>query len=141
LEEFWILIDCLEMFRVLNPNSALAKFCAHFGKKRAIKQKNIHTHATPGRLAQTHPRDGDDFNRLRSQSHPRRHQRKRRIAFGGRVWYLVAEFVDTGKKEVPGIWVQYLIRALVDAKPRAFFIFVFFFFVSRLSDPFLFFRA
>lgn len=45
------------------------------------------------------------------------------------------------REEVPGIWVQYLIRALVDAKPRAFFIVVFFFFVSRLSDPFLFFRA
>ena len=54
-------------------------------------------HVTPGRLSQTHPRDGDDFNRMRSESDPRRHQRKRRIAFGGRIRYFVAEFVDTGK--------------------------------------------
>jgi hypothetical protein len=110
------------MLRVLNPNSR--KIAPIFGKKKARDKTethtHTHTHVTPGRLAQTHPRDGDDFNRLRSQSHPRRHQRKRRIAFGGRVWYFVAEFVDTGKKKrCLEFGHKSYPRALVETRNRA----------------------
>ena len=86
------------MFRVstLNPkNKKICVFSSFLGKLRALSTNHV---TKPGRLAQTHPRDGDDFNRMRSESYPRRHERKRRIAFGGRVRYFVAEFVDTGAR-------------------------------------------
>ena len=87
---------------------------------------------------------------MRSESYPRRHERKRRIAFGGRVRYFVAEFVDTGTRfDVleRGAWNLDIRESYPLALGRnalalrwSFFLF-FFVFLASLCDPFYFSRV